>query len=184
MQTWQIALLIVAVCVAAAAAWFFLDTRRSRHLRTHFGPEYERTLNDIGDRRRAEAELARREAQVRNLDIRPLSVTDRDRFQTEWKVVQTHFVDDPVRAVDEADHLIVGLMQLRGYPTDNPTERIDHISAAYPRVVGKYREACEILTAYRAGQASTEDLRRAMVHYRNLFDELMGGHHEELQRAS
>jgi hypothetical protein len=184
MQTWQIALLIVAVCVAAGALWFYFDTRRSRHLRDRFGPEYDRTVSSMGDRRRAEAELARREAHVQKLDIRPLTASDRDRFQLEWKAIQAYFVDDPVRAVDEADRLIVDIMQVRGYPTRDEHERMENLSAAYPRVVGRYREGCEILASYRAGEASTEDLRRAMVHYRNLFEELTGGEHEELKRAS
>ena len=184
MQTWQIALLIVGLCVGAAVIWAYLNLQRRNRLRNHFGPEYERTINELGDRRRAEKELARREARVRELHIRPWSVSDRERFQMEWRASQAYFVDDPVRAVNEADRIVIDMMRARGYPTDDANERLENISAAYPNVTGKYRDACDILHRYQAGQSTTEDLRLAMVHYRELFDELMGGEHEELKRAS
>src|SRR5207253_823962 len=130
---------------------------------------------------RAEHELARREARFRELDIRPLSVTDRDRFQTEWRASQAAFVDDPVRAVNDADRIVTDMMRARGYPTANVNERVENISAAYPNVTNKYRDAYNILHRYNAGNATTEDLRVAMVHYRELFDRLMGGQHEELK---
>jgi len=182
MQIWQIAVLIVGLFILAGLAWFFLDSYRRRRLQSRFGPEYQRTVSEIGDRRRAETELSRREQRLRRLDIRPLTAADRTRFETQWDAIQSHFVDDPAGTATEADRLILEMMRARGYPTDDANERIENMSAAYPHIAGRYRDACGILDRYRAGMSSTEDLRLAMVHYKDLFFELTGGRHEELER--
>ncbi len=164
--------------------WLIYMQRRRRHLRERFGPEYHRTVAQVGDRREAEAELARREERVRNLKARPLSVSDRMRFSSEWMKCQTLFVDDPAGAVDQADQLITEVLRARGYAVLNPFDRMADISAAYPRHAEDYRTADEIVTRHHRGQASTEDLRAAFIHYRHLFDEILGGRDEELKRAS
>src|SRR4051812_24550105 len=140
MQTWQIALVIVGLFILAGLAWFYLDTHRRRRLQGHFGPEYHQAVSEIGDRRRAETELSRREQRLRRLDIRPLSAADRTRFDNEWETIQSHFVDDPAGTANEADHLVLEMMRARGYPTDDASERIENMSAAYPQVAGRYRE--------------------------------------------
>jgi len=184
MQTLEIVMIVVAVAVLAGLGWVYYQHQRSRRLRTHFGPEYERTVYEAGSRRRAESILAEREAHLKKLEIRPLASSERDRFETEWKLCQSHFVNDPARAVREADSLVTEIMRTRGYPTGDTDERSGNISAAYPNVARSYREACETLVHYDQGNASTEDLRRAMISYRELFDELLGAEREELQRAS
>src|SRR5262245_47757230 len=185
LQTWQIAAIaIVAVVVLAAIAYWLSNRRRSRHLRDHFGPEYNRTIAETGSRRAAETELARRENRIRNLEIRPLSATDKQRFREEWVQCQAQFVDDPASAVDSADALLTDVLRARGYAADNPHDRICDISAAYPRHATRYRFAEDLVTRHRRGQGSTEDLRKAFVHYRALFDEILGGQDEELKRAS
>jgi hypothetical protein len=185
MQNWQvIALAIGVVVILAAVAWLIYNQRRSRHLRDHFGPEYDRTISEMGNRRRAEAELAQREDRVRKLDIHPLSATDRLRFSQRWMECQAQFVDDPKGAVDAADNLLTEVIRARGYAADNPYDRMADISAAYPQHVARYRLADELLTRHRRGQGSTEDLRKAFVHYRGLFDEILGGQDEELRRVS
>ena len=185
MQPWMIAIVVVSlVVIAAAVAWFLYDRRRSMRLREHFGPEYNRAILGTGSRRQAEAELARREALAKELRNRPLHPADRDRFLAEWKMCQAQFVDDPAAAVDRADQLLVEIMRTRGYATDNPYERMTDIAAAYPYHAAKYREAGEILARHRHAEASTEELRTAFLHFRTLFDDLLGGRDEELRQTS
>ena len=185
LQTWQIAAIaIVAVVVLAAIGLFVARWRRTQHLRHHFGPEYNRTIADVGNRRAAESELARSEERIKNLEIRPLSVSDKQRFRDQWVQCQAQFVDDPAGAVNAADGLLTDVLRARGYAADNPYDRMADLSAAYPRHATRYRFAEDLVTRHRRGQGSTEDLRRAFVHYRALFDEILGGQDEELKRAS
>jgi hypothetical protein len=185
MQFWQIVVISVAVVlVLAAVGWLFYSRHRSQRLRTHFGPEYDRTVAEFGGRRQAESELARREQRVRNMEIRPLSPSDRQNLSAQWAECQVLFVDDPAGAVEQADGLITKLLRARGYSVENPYDRIADISAAYPRHANNYRIAEQIVTRHHRGQASTEDLRKAFIHYRALFDEILGGQYEELKRAS
>jgi len=185
MQTWQIVAITTAVVlVIAVVAWLINEQNRRRHLRTHFGPEYDRVVSETGDLRQAESELTRREWRVRDLDIRPLSSVDRERFNTQWLQCQALFVENPTRAVDEADRILTDVIRARGYAADNPDERLADLSAAYPQHFQEYRFADEIMGRHRRGQATTEDLRRAFIHYRALFEDILGGQDEELKRAS
>jgi hypothetical protein len=184
MQPWMIGIVIGALVVVAVVAWLIYDQRRSSRLRERFGPEYDRTVSNIGNRRRAETELARREVHAKQLRVRPLNPMDRENFLSQWKLCQAQFVDDPPGAVDRADELITEVMGTRGYSTDNPYERMTDIAAAYPRHVDDYREACRILIVHHKSEASTEELRTAFLHYRNLFHDLIGGYDEELKQAS
>ena len=183
MQTSTILLIVVAVLVVAAAGWFLYHLQRSTQLRRRFGPEYERTLSEVGDRRTAESDLVRRAKRLERLEVRPLSPAERERFLEEWRSTQALFVDDPALAVYEANRLLNDIMTARGYTSTNASERMENISAAYPRVVSSYREASGILEDYQGGRASTESLRRALVSYRELFDELLGGSREEHRRV-
>jgi type II secretory pathway pseudopilin PulG len=165
----------VAVIVIIAAAVFFLARRqRSARLRSRFGPEYERTIQDAGDRRRAEAELHDREQRVSKLDIRPLSASERDRFTTSWRMIQEEFVDRPKEALIKADDLLTEVMRARGYPTDTVEQRTADLSVDHPSVVQNYRAGRDLAAKDAEGQADTEDLRQAMIHFRALFDELVG----------
>jgi hypothetical protein len=184
MQPWVIAVIVGVIVVATAIAWFIYDQRRSTRLKQHFGPEYNRAVLGTGNRRRAEAELAQREALAKELRERPLHSSEREKFMSEWKMCQAQFVDDPSGAVERADQLLVAIMQTRGYSIDNPYERMMDIAAAYPHHASKYREAGEILSRHRRSEASTEELRTAFLHYRTLFDDLLGGYDEELRKAS
>ncbi len=178
METWLIVVIAVVVVAAAVSVWYLVREKRSRHLRSQFGPEYHRTVQEVGDRTRAERDLERREKRVARLQIRPLSPTERDRFAQEWRQHQAQFVDDPEDAVLEADRLVVEVMNARGYPMSEFDQRVEDISVDHPKVVEYYREARDIALRNKKGQASTEDLRRAMVHYRSLFDELLDIHQE------
>jgi hypothetical protein len=147
--------------------------RRSEELREHFGPEYERAVDQYGDKQKAEAELAAREKRVRSLDIRPLAPDERDRFAAAWQRAQARFVDEPSKAIADADRLVKEVMQARGYPVGDFEQRAADISVDHPDVVTNYRAAREIADRNDGGKATTEDLRQAMVHYRSLFEELL-----------
>ena len=178
MPTWAIIVIVVAIAAVAVGAWLAMETRRTRRLRTHFGPEYERAVREHGDRRRAERELAHREERVHRLNIRSLAPQERERFAEAWRADQARFVDDPKAAVIQAEGLVTEVMRARGYPMADFDQRAEDISVDHPRVVQNYRAAREIVHRHERGDASTEDLRKAMVYYRALFDDLL-----ELQEA-
>jgi hypothetical protein len=172
-QTLAIAIVAILVNVAVAAM-LAARRRRSQHLKEHFGPEYERAVEDTGSPSKAEAQLAEREKRVEKLNIRPLDRIERDDFLSRWSEVQARFVDDPPRSVAFADALLGEVMKARGYPVSDFDQRAGDISVEHPRVVSHYRTAHEIAVRHERGEASTEDLRQAMIHYRALFEELVG----------
>lgn len=165
---------VVVVVILAAAGYFLLRKRKSDELRSRFGSEYDHTLKETGDRARAEAALKEREKRVERLNIRQLGSEDAARFREEWGKVQVRFVDDPKGAVTEADRLLGDVMVKRGYPIGDFEQRAADISVEHPRVVEHYRAGHEIALRHEKGQASTEDLRQAMIHYRTLFTDLVG----------
>jgi hypothetical protein len=177
-----IAIAVAVVVVAGIAIWLFARKRRTERLRTKFGgPEYTRAVNEGGSRRQAEARLDKRADRVESLHIRPLGPGDRARFVESWRRVQARFVDSPGGAVTEADQLLGDVMSTRGYPVSDFEQRAADISVDYPLVLENYRSAHEIAIRQTRGQASTEELRQAMIHYRTLFDELVA--EPELARA-
>jgi hypothetical protein len=172
-----IALTVAVILVVGALAWLYVRRRRTTTagLRQRFGPEYERAVQEQGSERRAEAQLADREKRVERLKIRDLDPTERERFSGQWHSLQSRFVDDPKGAVTEADTLVSSLMQTRGYPVADFTQRAADVSVDHPRLVANYRSAHEVALRLGKGEASTEDLRTAMIHYRSLFEELVQG---------
>jgi hypothetical protein len=170
-----IALAVAVILVVAALAWLHVRRRKTTtaQLRQRFGPEYDQAVQEHGSERRAEAQLADREKRVERLRLRDLDPTQRERFSGQWHSLQSRFVDDPKRSVTEADELVSSLMQTRGYPVADFNQRAADISVDHPRVVANYRSAHEIALRLGKGEASTEDLRTAMIHYRSLFDELV-----------
>ncbi|HEX3722356.1 MAG TPA: hypothetical protein VHV31_06170 [Nitrolancea sp.] len=172
--TGWIVLIVVVAIVVIAAVWLYLRSRQSKQLKEHFGPEYDRTVQQADKRRDAEAELESRRKRVAQLDIRPLSATDRTRYANAWQQLQPTFVDDPSSAVNQADALVGQLMEARGYPVGDFDQRAADISVDHPEIVSNYREAHRLATRNETGDATTEEQRRAIIHYRKLFDELMG----------
>jgi hypothetical protein len=167
------ALVIVAILIVIAAV-VVMRRRKSNQLKSRFGPEYDRAVRQQdGDARRAEATLEDRERRVEAFPLRPLSPVDREAYAMEWAAVQRRFVDDPSAAVGTADRLVNRVMTDRGYPMTNFEQRAADISVSYPAVVQNYRAGHEIVVRHSDGQATTEELRQAMVHYRSLFDELL-----------
>jgi hypothetical protein len=184
MQVWQLVAISVAILVLAGVGWWLYERNRTQHLRSRFGSEYDRRVATIGDRRRAESELALSEQRVKKLTVRPLSASDRIRFQDEWRMCQARFVDDPSGAVDDADRILNDIMRVRGLSVDNPDDRMVDVVAAYPHQASAFRDSHDILIRHHRGIATTEDLRKAFVNYRSLFDDMLGGQDEELRRAS
>jgi FtsZ-interacting cell division protein ZipA len=174
MSTWiWIVIAVAVVIVILAIAWSAMRAKRTRALQDSFGREYDRTVDQAGDRRAGEQELRDRQKQHEQLDIRPLSPESRDRYVQRWQATQSRFVDDPRGAVAEADTLVQEVMQERGYPTKDFERRVADISVDHPNLVEKYRTANGIARASESGEASTEDMRHSVRHYRALFDELL-----------
>ncbi|MBD0337752.1 MAG: hypothetical protein ICV67_00500 [Thermoleophilia bacterium] len=173
MDVWVwIVIAAVALAVVAAAVLAWRAARRAR-LRETFGPEYERAVADAQTEKEAERELGQRLKRRDELQLRRLSQEAAERYEQEWEDVQARFVDDPVGATREADRLVQQVMSERGYPMDEFERRAELISVDHPEVVENYRRAHETCLAYDRGDATTEDLRQAMVHYRSLFAELL-----------
>jgi hypothetical protein len=177
-----ILLLVVLLLVVGAVAWTMMQKRRTEELRQRFGPEYDHAVEQIGDQRQAEAELAARQKRVERLNIQPLEPAERDRFVAAWRSTQARFVDEPTAAIAEADRLVAEVMHARGYPVGDFEQRAADISVDHPIVLENYRAAHTIALANDRGQASTEDLRQAMVHYRALFEDLLETREREIAR--
>lgn len=174
----QIAIIVAIIVVVIGLVVFYLQRRHSERLRQHFGPEYDRAVAERGGRRHGEAVLEQRTERVKKFHIRPLAEEDKARFTEQWDRVQAHFVDAPAGAVAEADQLLGDIMATCGYPMGDFEQRAADISVDHPVVTQNYRSAHEIALRQARGQASTEDLRRAMIHYRALFDDLVHERHE------
>lgn len=173
MQPEIIALVALAALVVIAVVIVMAANRRSQRLRGRFGPEYERMVDQGGSRRRVESELANRQRRVARLDIRPLDPEARDEYARQWRDTQARFVDEPAEALRAADRLVADVMRDRGYPVEEFEQREADISVDHPQVVANYRAAHGISMAAEHQRAGTEDLRQAMVHYRDLFEELL-----------
>jgi hypothetical protein len=168
-------LIIVLLIALVAAGVVIARQRRSQQLQEGFGPEYGRTLADRGDRRAAEEELRERRARHEQLEIRELEPSAQERYAERWRAAQRTFVDQPAAAVAEADSLVSEVMRERGYPVEDDFDRrAADISVEHPVVVENYRAAHEISRRAVRDEAGTEDLRQAMIHFRALFDELLG----------
>lgn len=173
MSSTQIAVIIIIViaAVAAAAAWYLM---RRRALRSRFGPEYDRVVSEQESVVAAERELRTRERRHAQLELRELAPESRQRYAEAWRRVQAQFVDAPDEAVGAADELVTQLIAERGYPTQEYEDQLVHLSVDHARTLDHYRDAHEIYLRHERGEATTEQLRQALVHYRALFTDLLG----------
>lgn len=178
-------IIVIGVIVAVVAALALLRSQRRRRLQDWYGPEYEHTVEATGSERAADAELLARQKRHETLDIKPLDPGARERYADRWAMVQERFVDDPHAAVAEASELVTTVMSDRGYPTDtDDDQQVADLSVEHGKTVGEYREAIAISARAADGEASTEDLRMAMVHYRALFAELLDATADDLSAVS
>ena len=168
---WIVIVIVVVIAIALVAMG--VRKRNSAMLREHFGPEYDRAVETRGDQRAAEADLRAREKQRAQFDVKPLPEDTRLRFAAEWRDVQEHFIDQPAQAATAADTLITRVMEARGYPMNDFDVQADLVSVDHPETVENYRFAHAVQERSRTQQASTEDLREALLRYRSLFDELL-----------
>ncbi len=167
------AVVLVFLVVVAIVGFVHRRGTRTKGFRNRFGSEYDRAVLEHGSSRKAEAKLADRETRVDALKIRDLGATERERFVAEWQTVQSRFVDHPKAAVTEADDLIAALLEARGYPKGGFEQRAADVSVTYPRVMENYRGAHAIAVRPGRAEASTEELRTALIHYRAIFDEIV-----------
>ncbi len=170
-STVLVVIVVIVLVVLAGVAWY---TYRSRQLRSRFGPEYERAVEAGGGRLSAERELRQREQRHAQLELRPLSDQARQRYQRAWEDVQARFVDDPAAAVGTADELVTRLIEERGYPTGEFDQQVADLSVEHAATLDRYRQAHDISLRNERGEADTEELRQALVHYRALFADLLG----------
>ena len=174
METWMIVPIVgVSLLIGFVVAWVIVGKRRSKGLRRRFGTEYDLAVKATGSKSRAETDLESRTRRVDGLDIHPLSAGDHDRFAERWRSIQASFVDNPADAVRDAERLVEEVMRARGYPVGDFDQRAADMSVDHPRFVENYREARALALASQRGATNTEDLRRATVHYRALFEDLL-----------
>ena len=171
---WLIVAGVVVAILIAAVVIVTVRRRNTERLKSRFGSEYARTVDETGDAKLAETELRDREARVKEFRLKQLSEADRTRLTQSWRNIQGDFVDDPAGAFTHADELIIEAMAARGYPTTDFDQRSADLSVEHPEVVQNYRKGHEIAVRHADGQAGTEELRQGMVSYRSLFNELIG----------
>lgn len=167
-----IVLALVALVVVGGAL-FFVQRRNSQQMRSRYGAEYIAAVDQTGGRRKAEAELRHREKRVDAFDLHTLSPREAAEFSERWRQVQTRFVDDPGAAVGQADELLSEVMRARGYPVSDFEHRTADLSVHHPKLVSDYRVAHDVASRRARGEADTEDLRKALIHYRALFEDLL-----------
>jgi hypothetical protein len=167
-------ILIIVILVVLAAIVYGVQAGRRKKLQSTFGPEYDRAVADSGSRTEAEKELRERERRHAELELKPLSSESQAKYSAAWEEVQIQFVDNPAEAVGTADELVTRLITERGYPTGDYDEKLSNLSVEHAGTIQHYRDAHEISERNKGGEASTEDLRQALVHYRALFADLLG----------
>lgn len=170
-QTTTFLIIIAAIVIVLALIWFFVRQRKTSKLRDRYGDEYDRTIDRVGGRGDAERNLAEREQRVSQFHIRPLTGEERDRFTGEWQEAKTLFVDSPQEAVLRGDRLLGAMMEKRGFPVEDFDRRYEDLTVDHAEVANHYREGHEI--ADKAGDATTEEMRRALNHYEKLFEEMV-----------
>jgi hypothetical protein len=174
MSPTQIVVTILVILLVAAIVAAVVVAGRRRALRQRFGPEYDHVVAEQDSRSAAERELRDRERRHAELELVPLAPESRARYAEAWEELQVRFVDSPAETVGQADELVTRLIAERGYPTGEFSDQIAHLSVEHARTLGHYRDAHEIHLRNSRGEASTEDLRQAVVHYRALFSDLLG----------
>jgi hypothetical protein len=168
-----ITIVVVLVIIGAIMGLVFSRRKNTQRLQTQFGPEYDHTVQTLGNEKKAQLELEARQKHVEALNIIPLNASAHERYLADWTAVQSKFVDEPGQAIVDADRLIMEVMQMRAYPVSDFEQRAADLSVTYPALVSNYRAARVIALKNEQHQADTEELRQAMICYRSLFEELL-----------
>jgi C4-dicarboxylate-specific signal transduction histidine kinase len=184
MSTAQVTVLVIIIVAVLLLVGVAIVMNRRRSLRQRFGPEYDRVVESAEDRRAAERELRERERRHAELELRELDPASRDRYAASWEEIQVRFVDAPEQAVGEADELVTRLIAERGYPTGDYDDQLAHLSVEHARTLEHYRKAHDIHERNARGEATTEQLRQALVHYRALFADLLGTQPDRLSGSN
>jgi hypothetical protein len=174
-MTWVIlTLVIVALLVVAAVV---IEQQRSASLKRRFGPEYDRVIEQHGDRKGAEAALRERLKRRKSLELHDVPVAAAERYRAQFHTVQTAFVDDPGGSVAAARNLVDQIIADRGYNEatadgegegDGVPEPVELVAIDHPHLVANYR------TARTGGAAaSLDDLRATFIHHRELFEAIL-----------
>ncbi|MBB3991088.1 hypothetical protein [Croceicoccus naphthovorans] len=166
-------MIVAVVVIALLVIWYMMARRRTANLRNRFGDEYDRTVDHVGHTGKAEAALEERERRVAQLDIRPLTAAERDTFSHEWHDIKAVFVESPAEAVLHADRMLPKVMKAKGFPMGDFDRRYEDLTVDHGEVARHYRAGRDLAERQNRGEASTEDLRQAMIHYEALFDELV-----------
>lgn len=184
MKTVLIVIVIIAVIALVAVALLSGRRKQTERMQEKFGPEYDRTVDEAGNRREAEKDLRERTERVEQLQLTPLASDARQEYAQRWRQTQEQFVDSPETAVSEADRLVAEVMQARGYPAGSFEQQVRDVSVEHSTVVDEYRAAHDMSLRNDEGAADTEELREAMVHYRALFAELLEKGSESSERSN
>ena len=180
-NTTLILVAVIFLVIGGLLAVIVTRFQQTKRLKDRFGPEYDRMVNEVGDKRQVENELQARLAHVEQLNIRPLTAEEVNRFALEWQATQTEFVDEPLASLQKADRLLREVMKAKGYPVEDFEQRAADISVDYPDLVTDYRGLHMIAVKEDDDQVSTEEMRQAMVHGRALFENLVRKEtHEEV----
>ncbi len=165
--------IVVVLLIVLVVALITARNRRVKMLHDIFGPEFDETVKKKGSQRAAIVELEARLKQSKSIELHPLTVADRDHYQSDWMATQAEFVEEPCKAVSDADKLIMEVMQCRGYPLADFNERVAELSVKYPQLVNPYRTARDESVDTEAHVRDTEELRQAMLRYKEVFNGLM-----------
>lgn len=174
---------IIILLVGGLVGYAFAGRQRTKNLQGRFGPEYDRAIGDKGSRKEAEAELQSRIKRVESLDLQPIPAEQRKRFALEWQQAQALFVDQPEQAVREADHLVREVMIAKGYPAEDFEHRVANLSVDFPETAAGYRQISQIKSNGDQNNLTTEEMRQAMMHCKNLFEELLDSRVEDVTRS-
>jgi CHAT domain-containing protein len=173
---------VIILVVGGVLAFVFYYRQRTRRLKEDFGPEYNRALEEVGNRKQAEDVLENRQERIESFRIRKLEPEEREQFLKKWTTIRADFVNDPGVEVEEADRVITEIMLARGYPMTQFDQRVENLSVNHPEVVSLYRQAHSVTVKNRQSNVNTEELRQAMLKYQMLFDELLELHESTSQK--
>lgn len=172
MSTGTVTLLVLALVIIAVVAGLASTIAHHRATRRRqVGPEFDRLARETGPRR-ARAEFTARRKRVDGLGIKPLTEERRSRYLRQWAAAQERFIDSPPQAAAQAAALVTAVAAERGYDVSDHERLLADLSVYHGQYLDAYRRATR--TTERPAAAATEELRRALLDHRALFQDLLG----------